>query len=187
MLLACDAPVHLIDRALDAACDEIVHARICASLASHYVGEAIDPTMPSSAPRAPLGKKPALLRLAVESWVDGCLGEGGAARQAARAKKLAADPPARAALERIALDESRHAELGWQVLQWAMHSGGADTRDAVRSLRDFEPAPVTSSEAADGIDCFGRLSAAEVNTETERNLLESRRRLDRCLALNRAQ
>jgi len=177
-LLACGAPLHLVDQALDAACDEIVHARISAKLASRYLGEAVCPTLPSLSPRAPLSGTLGLVRLAVESWIDGCLGEGAAARQAARARKLAADPPARAALRCIEVDEARHAELGWHVLRWAIERGGADARDAVRSLRNLEPMPAAATEASDGIEAFGRLSAAEMNAVTERNLAESRRRLD---------
>jgi hypothetical protein len=177
-LLACGAPLHLVDQALDAACDEMVHARISAQLASHYLGEPISPTLPSSLRRTPLAGKPGLLRLAVESWVDGCLGEGAAARQAARARELAADPAARGVLERIEADETRHAELGWRVLQWAMRSGGADARDAVRSLRNVEPIPVGAAKARDDLGAFGRLPAVEMNAVAERNLGESRRRLD---------
>jgi hypothetical protein len=181
-LLACDAPLELVEQALNAACDEIAHAQICAVLASRYLGETISPTMPSAPRRAPVGGQSGLIRLALESWIDGCLGEGAAAWQAARTRKLATDPVARDALDRIAADETRHAELGWQVLHWAVKSGGADACDAVRSLRDVEPAPAKPAEFSDGIESLGRLSSDEMNAVTEVNLIASRRRLDRCLS-----
>jgi hypothetical protein len=180
-LLACDAPFELVERALDAACDEIAHARLCARLASRYQGENVHPALPPAARRRPLGGRPGVARLAVESWIDGCLGEGAAAHQAARASKLAVDRAAQEVLRRIAVDESRHAELGWAVLRWALQCGGADVREAVRSHRDVELLQASTADAERSIE-YGRLSADEVNAVTEQNSIESRHRLDAILS-----
>jgi hypothetical protein len=38
------------------------------------------------------------------------------------------------------------------------------------------------TEAAEGIDRYGRLAVVDMDAATERNLTESRRRLDQCLS-----
>jgi hypothetical protein len=67
----------------------------------------------------------------VESWLDGCLGEGAAAKRAAREVLVARDARTRAVWARIAEDESRHAELAWDILGWTIDRAGSAARDAV--------------------------------------------------------
>jgi len=126
-LLAHDAPLSLVERALDAACDEVRHARACAEMDSRLLGCRVWPTLPELRPRP----TPNLVRLGVESWLDGCLGEGAAAKRAAREALVARDAHTRAVWARIAEDESRHAELAWDVLGWVLDRAGSAARDAV--------------------------------------------------------
>jgi hypothetical protein len=176
-LLAHDAPDALVERALAAAEDEMQHAHLCAAVASRYLGIRVYPALPDVVPRSPLEGTAGLVRLATESWLDGCLGEGAAASRAARAARLATDPIARGAQRTIARDEARHAALGWSVLQWAMQRGGDEARAAVRSLRNAEISGATGSAYAT-TERYGRLGVSHTYEVTERHCAQSRARLD---------
>jgi hypothetical protein len=176
-LLAHDAPDALVERALAAAEDEMRHAFLCADVASRYLGVRVVPTLPDAPGRPPLTGTAGLVRLATESWLDGCLGEGVAASRAARAAQLATDPAGQGARRTIACDEARHAELAWSILCWAVDRGGDEARGAVRSLRNAEVAGVTEVTCA-ATERYGVLSASRVNAVTERHCTHSRARLD---------
>jgi hypothetical protein len=152
-----DAPPALIERALDAACDEIRHASLCARLASQRLGRSVRPVLPELGTRAALNGSAGLTRLAVESWLDGCVAEGLAAEHAACAARLAREPDAVELQSCIAIDERQHAELGWSVLAWAMARGGETVRDAVGSARD-EHSASSRPELPTGLEAHGCLA-----------------------------
>jgi hypothetical protein len=131
-------------------------------------------------PRPPRAGTAGLVRLATESWLDGCLAEGVAASRAERASQLATDAPARGAQDIIARDEARHADLGWSILSWATERGGTEARDEVRSLRDAE-VTAAPAEGDPATARYGRLGAPHVDEVTERHLARSRDRLDALL------
>jgi hypothetical protein len=56
-----------------------------------------------------------------------------AALEAAEARSHCNDPVARAALQRIAADETRHAQLAWRFVAWALDTGPASLRGVVRA------------------------------------------------------
>lgn len=178
-LLAAGAPLSLVERALDAADDEIRHALLCARLASRHLGRVIRPALPAAEPRPSLPGIDGLVRLATESWLDGCLGEGAAAAHAARAAAIATDADARSANGTIARDEARHAELAWAVLDFAIRRGGTRVRDEVRALREVECVPASPASAPDGFAAHGRLAARDLDAVTEEQARGSRERLDR--------
>ncbi len=154
-LLAVGAPPELVLGAQRALADEVEHARLCFGLASLYSGTGVGP---GPLPIAGLAATTDLATL-VDAVVRGaCLGEtlaafeardpaaGGtadpgpgntlAACEARDAAAQAQDPAVRAALRKIAGDEQRHAELGWQFLQWALAGAGADVARARRTFAD---------------------------------------------------
>jgi hypothetical protein len=116
-LLERDAPPSLVDAAIDAAADEIRHALLCAAEAGTM------PALPGFQPRPRLRGREALDRLATESFHDGWINEGRAARDALR-RWTEARGTARTALSIIARDEARHARLGRAVTRWAVERGG---------------------------------------------------------------
>jgi len=175
-LLAHEAPDALVAAALRAAEDEIAHAVISAALASRYLGARVWPILPDVLPRPPLAGPAGLTRLATESWLDGCLGEGMAAERTLVASRLAVEPRARTAQCTIACDEARHAELGWNVLRWATAVGGDDVRDAVYALRDAEPSAAAQQRANAEHD--GCLGPSRIDQVSERHCARGRRRLD---------
>jgi hypothetical protein len=129
-LVSLGAPLELVRRAHEAARDEVLHARLCFSLAT-----------PSSAPVG-LGPGPldvrglveaaSLERLAFEAVSEGACGEGYAGELAALLAEHAREPEARATFRRVARDEARHAELALEVLGWALRVGGASALRAAR-------------------------------------------------------
>lgn len=113
-LCAHGAPPALIARAHQAALDEIVHAQRCFAVASAYLGE----EQHAEALSLPELEAGTLTRLAVESLVDGVLGEGRAAGRLERRAKAAKDPVLRALLEQIATEERAHAQLAKDIVTW---------------------------------------------------------------------
>jgi len=119
-LMALGAPATLVARCHRAALDEISHAAIADAL----VGRPQEPFAP--VPHL-LGRRigrrcrtrgAQVARLALESYRDGWLNEGLAAKSLEVRAAAASDPGTRAALERIAADERGHADLGRDVVLW---------------------------------------------------------------------
>ncbi|WP_437956559.1 ferritin-like domain-containing protein [Sorangium sp. So ce119] len=138
-LMALGAPSSLVEAAHIAALDEVGHARLGFSLASAYRGEPVGPAalpMPGGVPVAA-----DLVSLARAAAEEGCVGETVAALVAAEQRARAGDPAVRAALEAIADDEARHAELAWLTVAWAIGAGGEPVRRAVAEV--FEAAAVS--------------------------------------------
>jgi len=131
-LLAVGAPADLVTAAHRAALDEVRHARICFTLAQGYAGE---PLSPSAFPfDGAITLSHDLASLATATAREGCIGETLAAILAAEQLARATDPAVRRALAAIAEDETRHAELAWRTIAWAIDRGGDAVRDAVAGV-----------------------------------------------------
>lgn len=116
-LLSLGAPPELLMAAQRAAADEIEHARVAFGLASAYAGEAVGPG-PLQLDRVLLETDPAAILAALIE--EACVGETLGAAEARAAAAEAVDPTVRAALERVADDETRHAALAWRALRWML-------------------------------------------------------------------
>ncbi|WP_437325248.1 hypothetical protein [Sorangium sp. So ce381] len=135
-LMAHGAPSSLVEAAHIAALDEVGHARLGFSLAAAYRGAPVGPSAFPMPPAVPIAADlAALARAAAE---EGCVGETVAAVIAAEKRARAEDSAVRAALQVIAEDESRHAELAWLTVAWAIGAGGEPVRRAVAEV--FEAA-----------------------------------------------
>ncbi|HUB06068.1 MAG TPA: hypothetical protein VMB50_03660 [Myxococcales bacterium] len=106
-LRAHGAPAALIARARRAAADEVRHARLTATLARRFEGRPARPVLGA----APVDR-------GLEA-IEGCVRETHGALVAAWQARFARDAGVRRALASIAVDEARHAELGWAVATWA--------------------------------------------------------------------
>lgn len=177
-LLAFGAPPALVAAAHAAALDEIGHARACFGLASRLAGEPIGPG-PLPLPAAlPVTRDLAELAAAVVE--EGCVGETLAALFASEQRAAASDPEVCAALEAIAKEEARHAELGWAAVRWALSEGGervrraaekAFLRAAARAMAGADDAP-SPGLRPEVLAAHGRLPMAVYNQVVSRGLAE---------------
>lgn len=124
-LLSLGAPADIVRLAGEALGDETRHARLCFGLASAYAGRDLGPgplEIGGALEDTPLIDK---LRIA---FVEACLGETCAAVEAAEAAMQTSDPVVASVLRGISADETRHAELGWKFIKWALDRMDAATR-----------------------------------------------------------
>ena len=172
-LLSFGAPSELVELAQRAALDEVEHARACFALAQRHDGIARGP-----APLPLADVRPAAtLRASVRSaFLEGCVGETQAAALAQAACARAGDPEVRRALERIAEDETRHAELAWRYVAWALRQDATlagELQDALAAVRGTQPACPPEHEPAAtraALHAAGRLTEAE-RAELARSVL----------------
>jgi hypothetical protein len=186
-LRAVGAPASLVERALGAARDEVRHTALCSGLASAFAGWNLEPALISPPSPRDADRPAALVRMALESWHDGCLGEGAAAARAKRALAGAADSEAQAALAVIATDEARHAELGWRVLAYCLSEGGRSVRGALgAAIVCPEPAPPEGEPARDAepaaMQAYGRLDRGQADAAWAETWSAARRDGERVLA-----
>lgn len=120
-LIQAGAPPDLLDAGLAIVSDELVHSRM-----SHDVYVAAGGTEPPALDRARLGLQRTaeplerdILRIAVRVF---CLGETVAVPLFKHLRARCTEPAARAALDRILLDEVRHRDFGWDLLDWLLVS-----------------------------------------------------------------
>lgn len=126
-LMVLGAPPSILADAQRDALEEIQHTQACFSLATALDGREEGPG-PFPASRWALGLLPirglALCQLAVDSLVDGALHEGLSARVVATLSLRCEIPEIQAVLRQIAADEARHAQHGWEVVEWCLQEGG---------------------------------------------------------------
>jgi hypothetical protein len=105
------APKKLVRAAGRAARDEVRHARATAALARRFGAEPRCARVEARAPKS-------LEAMAIENAAEGCVRETFGALLATWQARAAGDPVVRAAMMRIARDETRHAALSWRVARW---------------------------------------------------------------------
>jgi hypothetical protein len=105
------APARFVRAARRAARDEVRHARTARALARRYGGVVPPVDVPPPVERP-------LVELAIENAVEGCVSETFGAIVAALQAATAEDAVVRAALARIVIDETRHAELAFELRDW---------------------------------------------------------------------
>jgi hypothetical protein len=128
-LAAHGAPARLVRRARRAADDEVRHARSMRKLA-------IEGGAPAEAPRIFARRVRSLESMAIENAVEGCVRETFGALLATWQSGAAGNVRFRSAMARIARDETRHAELAWEVARWAEpRLGRAGRRRAAAARR----------------------------------------------------
>lgn len=146
-LMAMGAPPELLGEIQVAAADEVIHARRCFGLAARFSGQAREPgPLPTLEPRirglaadptppSPEEAAADWARLAVDTFVEGCVGETIATLIARRGLRSCADPASRATLEQIVEDEGRHAALAWRTIRWALEASGEHRSTVIAALR----------------------------------------------------
>jgi hypothetical protein len=149
-LMSLGAPPELIEQATAAMADETRHAKACFALASAYAGEPVGPGRLAVERSLDELSLTAIVRLTIR---EGCVGETVAAIEAREAAEHATDPQVRALLSMISEDETRHAELAYQFLKWALSSGDmalhAAVHDEFEALRRETECQPTSLDAVE--------------------------------------
>ncbi len=162
-LAAHGAPAELLLAAQAAAADEVRHARDCFSLAAAYGGEAVAPG-PIEFPGGRVEIAPDLETLVADVVREGCIGETLAAVQAAEQLVGTRDRATAEVLARVVEDESRHAELAWRTVRWAVRAGGASVAAAAAEVFDRaeEMAVVGRDDHASDLTAWGHPSRARI-------------------------
>ena len=128
-LMSLGAPASLIEQATAAMSDETKHAKACFAVASSYASAPIGPGR--LAVERSLDES-SLQEIVLNTIREGCVGETVAAIEAREAAEHASDPAVRELLSRISEDETRHAELAYRFVKWALSLGGAELERAVQ-------------------------------------------------------
>jgi hypothetical protein len=129
-LSAHGAPEALVRRAEEAARDEVRHAAGFAWLRGLYGANA----SPQPLIEIP-NRVRSLEELAIENAVEGCVRETFGALVAGYQAEVASDGPVRRLFATVAEDETRHAELAWDLADWLDSRLGASARERVREAR----------------------------------------------------
>ncbi len=126
------APPALLRDARRARRDEVRHTAMTARLARR---RGASPRMPEAPARAVRART--LFEVALENAVEGCVRETYGAVQGLVEAQTSRDVPMRRAMQSIAGDECRHAELAWAVHAWAMPRLTDDERRSVeRAMKE---------------------------------------------------
>lgn len=129
-LMALGAPNELLRSVHQAAVDEVGHADLCWALAKRCGGPEV---CAAAFPIRDVTLASSLADLAASAVRDGCLAETLGAEALTAVAELAPDPVVRAAMTQIAREEVTHAVLSFRIVAWALQSGGAEARTAVRA------------------------------------------------------
>lgn len=139
-LMSLGAPAELIERATSAISDETKHAKMCFALASSYAGRVVGPgALPVEGSLNALS----FSEIVLNAVREGCIGETVAAIEASEALEHASDSVVRKVLREISLDETRHSELAWRFVKWALRSADESLLGIVRD--EFERAAAEAS------------------------------------------
>jgi hypothetical protein len=127
-LRAHGAPTELLKRVDEAAQDEVTHARIMSHLAERFGGRPGERSVR-------LGQVRALETIALENSVEGCVAETWGCQIGMHQAEHAFVPLLRRVYQRIARDEARHAQLSWDIADWAATKLDSAARDRVAQRR----------------------------------------------------
>ncbi|MFO0664037.1 MAG: hypothetical protein U0174_08800 [Polyangiaceae bacterium] len=143
------APRSLVRRAKAAMADEVRHAEAMHGLAKSFGGHSLPL-------RVRQHERRSFYAFAKENAVEGCIVETYAALEAHHVAAVAADRRVRASHRAIARDETRHAELAWDIAAWA------ESRLSGRELRRIDRARQSALRALE--DELARTMAEELHT-----------------------
>jgi hypothetical protein len=132
-LLSLGAPPELIEAAGQAVKDETEHARLAFELASSYAERPLDPG--KLALDDAFGEMD-LTCIALNTVLEGCIGETIAAMEAEWASQESREPALCRVLDTIARDEHQHADLAWRFIRWALEQRPELSEPIMSLLKD---------------------------------------------------
>jgi hypothetical protein len=160
-LRAAGAPKKLVRAAARAARDEIRHTRVTSALTRRFGGTPRRPAIAEAAARS-------LEAIAIENAVEGCVRETFGALLATRQATLASDPSIRAAMMRIARDETQHAALSWRVARFLDTKLGAEARRNVQNAKQGAARELLASLETEPVPSFAARAGLPSAAETSR-------------------
>lgn len=167
-LLAAGAPAELVAEAHRAALDEVAHARLCFALAGAYANEPLVPAPFDFGRGVPVETDLAIL--AERTLALGCVAGTLAAVHAVEQLAVAEDPAVRRVLAILVRDGTRHAELAWRTLAWAVANGGDRVRSTLREALDRGVLIAGDAPADPALRAHGRLDGNASRRARERAL-----------------
>jgi hypothetical protein len=172
-LLELAAPAELVHAAQQAMAEELAHTTACFALASRFAERPLGPSALRVTGCLERTQLEQVLRLAVR---EGCFGETVAAVQAGEALAHASDIGVRQVLETIQRDETRHAELAFRFVRWALTQDASLRAVVLEELEqarrpDAMPAPQALSDEDVLCAAYGLLPGAHL-VELERRVTD---------------
>lgn len=169
-LRAHGAPKTLVRAAARAARDEVRHTRAMGALARRFGAR-------PRAVRVERGALRSIEAIALENAVEGCVRETYGALLATSQARVARDPVVRAAIVRIARDETRHAALSWSVGRWleARLDRGAKAR--VEAAKRAAALELLSAAANDAPPSFAAVAGLPSAVQASQFVTEMKRAL----------
>lgn len=167
------APHHLRVRAVVGAAEEVCHARSTLALARRFGGHPRRPVVSATATRS-------LAELSTDNAVEGCVRETFGALLAHRQARRAKDPWIAAELATIAEEETRHAELSWELDAWAKRRLGRSDRQRLVEARRAAARTLIAEQCipvAPVLEVAAGLPSAEEAAELAQGLTEELERL----------
>jgi hypothetical protein len=166
-LRAHGAPDRLVRAARRSAREEVRHAEVTGRIAER-AGASPGPVAVDASPALR-----SLEALALDNAVEGCVRETYGALVGMHQAEVARDPEVRREMETIARDETRHAELSWEIAAWLDGQLDEAARSRVRRARDHavedlfleiaaEPHPALVAEVGLPTAAQGRAAAADL-------------------------
>jgi rubrerythrin len=160
------APSHTVHAAQRAAHDEARHARMTARLARRFGFHGdTRPCIQATGERTPLA-------IALENAVEGCVRETFGALIAQHQAALARDPLIANSMRSIAVDETRHAELAWQVAGWLEPRLSVADRSVLARAREAALRQLAQEIASDTLPASTREHLGLPEASVQHALLE---------------
>ena len=172
-LLSFGAPPDLVSASNQAALEEVAHAQACFAQAARFSDEPLGPAELELSRAWTPGDLQEAVR---EAFREGCVGETLAALTAKKQAEQATDLATRQLLDRIANDETRHAELAWRFVAWALQQTKPATLATVLREEFRKALAPSPSTALDYPAHVHRESWTRYGRLSERDKIELRKR-----------
>ncbi len=173
-LMQLGAPPRLLSAAARAMNDEIEHAKLCFGVAARFGPVASPGAFPVDNILGPVDPA-SILTAAI---IEGCVNETIAAHCAAVALQRTQDREIREVLEIIVDDETRHAELSWDCVDWMLEKDESLLPVAREAFRVGISAPPSSApDEPLSVEAYGHLttqSRRQIRASITRELIEPR-------------